>query len=258
MKKKYYFVLLFFFSTSNLVNGQRDSTQLNVENIHQITSTWCWAASIQMALKYFNVNSEQCEIVSKYDNRPNCDCKNDIKILKNCSLGEDYKIQYFRCAENLWPEKESVLYNFKEKLKNLNFKRDSTICSILKFYDNTLNIEIKGAGNNNNLNDFEYINQMLKLGKVILAYCNDSRHMVVIKGAYKNSDGKSFFIINDPFQKLLYKNFYKRIFKKASLCTSVSYFVNLKSGDAQIYKSDLLINSSMNYSFDKYLICGKD
>jgi hypothetical protein len=61
-----------------------DTKVLGVPAIPQLTQVWCWAASSEMVLTYFNKPAPQCSIVSYWTNLPCCPYGNGVQ---GCYIG---------------------------------------------------------------------------------------------------------------------------------------------------------------------------
>jgi hypothetical protein len=180
MKKKYYFVILLIFFGQNIF-GQ---AYLDVPLISQQRKSWCWVASTQMVLKYFNSNTSitQCDILNKYQSvrnpispqcsfTGNCVCDTSATPLCNYEISYNPQTDIF---QKIFKE-----YGYKSEFQSENLLPWDTI---KKQIDNCQPIIV------------------LFSRRTILDTNSDSgQHCVVIDG-YLEQDCNHFLLVKDPWE----------------------------------------------------------
>jgi Peptidase_C39 like family len=157
------------------------SQKLELNNSIQISPNSCWAASIEMAVKYLqpNIKISQLDIIKKIT--PNCDTIDDVRRVKNRIFLDDCK----KCQCRL------------PAIDPLNFENDvnrdmSIIDSLLLLYNCRANIY------SDKQKFLEIVKNAIDLKKPIISFDSQSQHIFVIYG-YKYLKNKKYLYINDPY-----------------------------------------------------------
>lgn len=141
---------------------------LNVPFAHQKGSFWCWAACVEMLLKYYSKakysNITQCEIVTQYLNKKN---GNNALSCEKCidAQGE-------------------INSDCEEALSLEEFK------SVFEFYG--LNCTIK-----QNVEWNDVVEKISSGHPIIASLKDDKNHVIVIQG-FMDEDGGQYLVTNDP------------------------------------------------------------
>lgn len=151
----------------------------------QYRNNWCWNADVQMILKWYNIEKNQCEIYKTIDSRI------DQSIISNCTCDLDCNSEASPCYSNTLPicfGDDSSLLNYNRIFRHFNINSVQEKCENIPWNIVKQNID---SGWPLILTTFRGFSNQL-----------NSEHSVVVKG-YSEVKIKfqtlKYLIINDPW-----------------------------------------------------------